>query len=186
MRLSSGFSCTKGFLLILAALIYLDGQGLVLQSILACIIHELGHWAMILLAGGRVQELRLTVVGAEMKLDTQYPLSYGREVAAALAGPAANLLAAWFSALCGCHLFAGLNLCFGVLNLVPVFPLDGGRALLFALAAFDLRITDVVIRGVSAVFSGAFLGLGWAAWQAWGNMTLLFAAIWLIVGMLKS
>lgn len=186
MRLSSGFSCSKGFLLVLAALIYLDGQGLVLWSILACVIHELGHWVMIMLMGGKVRALRLTVVGAEMKLDTQHSLSYGREVAAALAGPAANLLTAWISVLGGWHLFAGLNLCFGVLNLIPVFPLDGGRALSFALAVCDLQVADIIIRALSVVFSGVLLGLGWAAWRECGNITLLCTAIWLTSKVLKS
>lgn len=182
----SRFSCSKGFLLVLAVLIYLDGQRLVLWSLFACTIHELGHWVMILLMGGKVRALRLTMVGAEMKLDTRNSLSYGREVAAALAGPALNLLTAWICILGGWYLFAGLNLCFGILNLVPVFPLDGGRALAFALAASDLHASDTIIRVISIVFSGVLLGLGFAAWREWGNMTLLITAIWLIGGMLKS
>lgn len=164
----------------------MDGQRLVLWSLLACTIHELGHWLMLLLMGGKVQALRLTIVGAEMKLDTRNSLSYGREVVAAMSGPAFNLLTAWICILCGWYLFAGMNLCFGFLNLVPIFPLDGGRALSFALAAADLPASDTIIRVISIVFSGALLGLGFAAWREWGNMTLLITAIWLIGGMLKS
>lgn len=180
------FTCSKGFLLILAILIYVDGQHIVLWSLFACIIHEAGHWITIHLMGGNIQELRLTVVGAEMKLDPRNSFSYGREVVVALAGPAFNLLAAWICILGEWHLLAGLNLCFGILNLLPIFPLDGGRALTFAFEALDLTATDTVIRGISIVFSGILLGLGFFAWRTWGNITLFFAAIWLIVGMLKS
>lgn len=184
--MSTRFSCSRGFLLLLAALLYLDGQGVVLWSLLACFVHEFGHWSVILLAGGRVCALRLTAVGAEMTLDSEHPLSYAGEVAAALAGPAANLLMAGLSALGGWYLFVGLNLCFGALNLVPVFPLDGGRALTFALEGAELRGADRILRAASVVFSGALLGLGWAAWRSMGNLTLLCTALWLMYKVMKS
>lgn len=168
-----------------AALIYLDGQGLVLLGALACLLHEAGHWAAISLLGGRVCALRLTAVGAEMKLDPCRPLSYGREFAAALAGPAVNLVTACFSIWKGWFLFAGMNFCFGVLNLLPIAPLDGGRALSCALNARWPRMADTVVRAISVVFSGALLGLGWAAWKGWGNLTLLCAAVWLLLGVLS-
>lgn len=171
--------------MILAALIYLDGQGVVLWSIFSCAIHELGHWTVILLLGGKVHALRITAVGAEMELDPLHSLSYGKEIVAALAGPAVNLMIAGIAAFCGWHLFAGLNLCFGVLNLSPVFPLDGGRALMFALTGLGLSIADMIIRVVSVVFSGVLLGLGWAAWRNWGNVTLFCTALWLTYKVLK-
>ena len=169
----------------MAGLIYLDGQGLVLWSLFACIIHEMGHWITIWLLGGKVRALRLTMIGAEMELDTRCQLSYGREVAASLAGPAANLLAAWLSVIGEQYLFAGLNLCFGIMNLIPIFPLDGGRALSFALAKYSLQASDMIVRGISIVLSGILLGLGWAAWRMWGNITLLCTSIWLMLGVLK-
>ena len=179
------FSCSKGFLLMLAVLIYLDGQGLVLQSILACAAHELGHWLFILLLGGKVRALRLTAVGAEIKLNTYYPLSYSREIAVSLAGPVVNLMLAAIAVWGGWHLFAGLNLCLGVLNLLPIDPLDGGCALKLALKGGNVRAADRIVEIISIVFSGALFGLGWMAWLSWGNITLLCIAAWLIVGVLK-
>lgn len=178
-------SCSKGFLLILAVLIYLDGQGVVLQSIIACTAHELGHWSLILLLGGKVRTLRLTAVGAEIELDTNYPLSYGREIAVSLAGPAVNLVLTSVAVLGGLHLFAGLNLCLGVLNLLPIEPLDGGCVLKLALTGSNVRAADRIVKVISIVFSGALFGLGWMAWLRWGNITLLCTAAWLIGGVLK-
>ena len=179
-------TCSTGFLLITAALIYLDGQGLVLRGALACILHEAGHWVAVVLLGGGVRALRLTAVGAEMMLDPRHPLSYPRECIVALAGPAVNLLTAWLCLHCGWYLFAGMNLCFGFLNLLPISPLDGGRALSCLLSVRWPRIADTVVYTFSAVFSGALLGLGWAAWRGWGNLTLLFTALWLLTGALRS
>lgn len=155
------------------------------RSVLACALHETGHWATVKILGGNVCSLRLTAVGAEMELDSRCPLSYGRETAAALAGPLVNLLTAWVSALNEWYLFAGLNLCFGILNLLPVYPLDGGRALACVLASCCPGHADAVLRVISILFSGAFLGLGWAAWRGWGNLNLFCVAMWLLAGTLK-
>lgn len=169
-----------------AALIYLDGQGIVLRGILACVLHEAGHWAMIRLLGGGVCAFRLTAVGAEMVLDPCKPLSYGREAVASLAGPAVNLLLTWFCTQNGWYVFAGLNFCFGLLNLLPIRSLDGGRALSCALITRWPRMADAVVRAASVLLSGALLGLGWAAWRGWGNLTLFWTALWLMLGSLKD
>lgn len=182
----SALTCSKGFLLILAALIYLDGAKFVFQFLLASALHEAGHWLAIRCMGGRVCALRLSAVGAEMELDQRRALSYGRETAAALAGPAMNLLAAGCAIWREWYLFAGINLCLGVLNLIPASPLDGERALTNFLYACGLDCADRISNGISVAFSGGFLGLGWAAWRKTGNLSLLIAALWLVAGTIKS
>ena len=87
-----------GALLMLAALYYLDGQGVLPLALLACALHEAGHWLATRALGGRITALRLTCVGAEMRLSARYPLGYAGQCIAALAGPCANLAAAWAAA----------------------------------------------------------------------------------------
>lgn len=179
-------TCSTGFLFILAALIYLDGQGIVLRAILAAALHECGHWTTIILLGGRIRTLRLSAVGAEMELDASCPLSYPKEALAAFAGPAVNLLLTALSVQAQWYLFAGLNLSLGLFNLLPVRMLDGGRILSCLLNAFAPERAQWVVNAVSVLLAGALLGLGWAAWRQWGNLTLLCVAAWLTVGVLKS
>ena len=132
MRLGS-VEFTGGFLLLTAWLNYLDRQGVVPLALLACALHELGHWAALRALGARVRRVRLTAVGAEMEVDRT--LSYGGELLAALDGPGANLaLALAFSPLTGGGLFAGLNLALACFNLLPVGQMDGGRVLRCVLA----------------------------------------------------
>ena len=134
MRMRLGrVEVTGGFLLLTAWLNYLDRQGVVPLALLACALHELGHWAALRALGARVRRVRLTAVGAEMEVDRT--LSYGGELLAALAGPGANLaLALAFSPLTGGGLFAGLNLALACFNLLPVGQMDGGRVLRCVLA----------------------------------------------------
>ena len=67
---------SAGALLLGAALYYLDEQGVLLMAFCACALHELGHWLVIRALGGRVTALRITCVGAEMRLSARCPLGY--------------------------------------------------------------------------------------------------------------
>ena len=155
---------SAGALLLGAALYYLDEQGVLLMAFCACALHELGHWLVIRALGGRVTALRITCVGAEMRLSARCPLGYWQQIAAALAGPAVNLLAARMAAGLGtegAYCFAGLNLALAAFNLLPAVQLDGGRILwcILALLTSEER-AERLLRG---------------------NLTLLITAVWLLV-----
>ena len=177
---------SKGFFLIAALLIYLDGQGLVLWYLCAMLVHEFGHLAVIYCLGSGVHFVRLTALGAEIKLDMSRPLSYGRECIAILAGPLASITAAWICAQCNWYLLTGANLSFGIINLFPIGCLDGGRILTCVLSMKWPNKADAVGHWISTVFSGILLGLGWTAWRRWGNLTLLLASVWLAAVAVKN
>lgn len=188
MRLPhSRLSISPGFLVLLALLCYLDqGVDLLGLGLLACALHELGHWLAICLLGGKITRLRLTAVGAELALDGSRPLSYGQECIAALAGPAASLFTAELAAREQLFLLAGLSLGQGLFNLLPILPLDGGRALgllLTSLGEEDRARKAMCI--LSAVLSGVLLGGGLVLLRVFGNPTLLVTAAWLTAGQMK-
>lgn len=170
---------TGGFLLLLAWLNYCDGQGLLPVAVCSAALHELGHWWTIRMLGGKVTKLRLSAVGAEMRVEGI--MSYGREVLCALAGPAVNLVLAIGGARMEAEVFAGLNLVFGLFNLLPLGVLDGGRALQCVAGAIldpeRAHRLSVILNQVLSVLlvlcGGTVLGMG-------GNITLLVVAVWLI------
>lgn len=99
-----------------------------LAAAAAACSHELCHLAAVYLLGGRV--FRVTVGPFGAVIDTE-GIGGAREGLCALAGPAGSLLL-----VCLIHKFPMLGLCGlvqGIFNLLPIYPMDGGRALLWLL-----------------------------------------------------
>ena len=136
------------FAIVLAAL---DRNGSVLPILCAMAVHELAHIVMMLACGGQVR--RLTLRFADLHIAAS-GLGYRQELLSALAGPLVNLI-------CGAAFcmqrpsFAAYSLMLGIYNLLPVWPLDGGRAIRCALLA---RLPLAQAERVSALIS--FLSCG--------------------------
>lgn len=127
IRISPGFCLLTGWFTAV------NGWKLLAAVLGAAALHELGHWLMLRLMGAQIRGLRIGVLGAVLETDSA-GLSYGRELAAVLAGPGANLLGALALAPWGTEMAVGAQLVLGGFNLLPVRPLDGGRALCLALS----------------------------------------------------
>lgn len=146
----------------------------------AAAFHELGHYLVLRAFGAEVSGLRLGILGAVLETDSAR-LSYGKELAAVLAGPGANLLlAVGLTAFGGGRwpVFAGANLVLCAFNLLPIRPLDGGRALYLAvswLAGPSAGEAAARWVGMVCALSLAVL-LGCVMWQSGGSLWLLPAA----------
>lgn len=122
---------SAGFWLLIAWFTWANGWRLLLTVLGAASVHELGHCLALEFQGARITGLRVGVCGAVLEAE-RARLSYGGELLAVLAGPGANLLCALL--LCALHgagweIAAGANLVLCGFNMLPVRPLDGGRAL---------------------------------------------------------
>ena len=186
MALAERLRISPGVPLLLAAFVWLASPLLLGAILSAAVCHELGHWLVIRALGGRVTALRITCVGAEMRLSARCPLGCWQQIAAALAGPAVNLLAARMAAGLGtegAYCFAGLNLALAAFNLLPAVQLDGGRILwcILALLTSEERAERLLRVLSSALAVGLVLGALLLLWQGRGNLTLLITAVWLLV-----
>lgn len=158
-----------------------DGlQSLVmLVAVFGCVfLHELGHAAMASAYGIRTGAITLYPIGGVAALD-RLPRSAGPELLIAAAGPAVNFALA---ALLGLMLAVGwvgfhaapdrfllmllaANLQLGLFNLLPIFPMDGGRILRALLSSFVGRVKATVVAAglgqvLALVGAGVFLMQG--------------------------
>lgn len=115
---------TAGACILWAFLVLVLPLQLLMAAGAAAVFHELCHILAVRLCGERI--LFLSVGAGGMLMETT-PMTPGRELACTLAGPVGSFLL-----LLPCRFFPMISLCAlvqGCFNLLPVYPLDGGRVL---------------------------------------------------------
>ena len=168
-------------------------QGVIfILALFACVVaHEFGHALMARRYGIRTPDITLLPIGGLARLE-RMPEKPVQEIAVALAGPAVNVvIAAVLILVLGAGVdadalqalenptvsflvrLATVNVFLVVFNLIPAFPMDGGRVLRAVLAMRYSRVhaTQIAARiGQGLAFFFGFLGL-------MGNPMLIFIAI---------
>ena len=178
-----------------------DGGDAALRNVLfivllfACVLlHEFGHILTARRFGVKTPEVTLLPIGGVASLE-RIPEKPGQELAVALAGPAVNIVIAFALILAAGAVIpqemqkiddprismvarlAGANLFLAIFNLIPAFPMDGGRVLhaLLTMKMGPQRATQMAAHiGQGFAFVLGFAGL-------FGNPMLLFIAIFVYV-----
>jgi len=149
----------------------------VLTSLLlfaSVLFHELAHSLVARKQGEEVKRITLFILGgvAQISGEPKEPL---REFTMALAGPLASFVLAGFYGILSFLLHSAsrplsaaaiylaiINVALGVFNLLPGFPMDGGRVLRSLIWKFtgDLRKATRIASRVGQVFAFFFIVLG--------------------------
>ncbi len=135
------------------------------------LLHELGHAMMAKKFGIKTKEIQLTPLGGVAKMEAIPPES-SKEIAISLAGPAVNYALALlmfglskndfgYSANNFIESFFWSQVVLGTFNLLPVFPMDGGRVLraILQLHYTRLKATQLSVK-VANVCAIILVGLG--------------------------
>ncbi len=168
-----------------------NGLAFIVLLFLCVLLHEFGHIFTARAFGIRTPDVILLPIGGVSHLE-RIPEKPSQELLVAIAGPAVNvvigaaLLAIGGASLSSAHLtalananasmidrLAVVNLFLALFNLIPAFPMDGGRVLraLLATRLGRVRATEIAATiGQGVAFALGFLGLFF-------NPLLIFIAI---------
>ena len=179
----------------------LTATAMIVALFLCVLLHEFGHSLVAQRLGIEIRSITLLPIGGISNLES-LPEKPADEVKITVAGPLVNVVLApiFFGVglLLGAvprvptDLFTGigsvgqfffylgyLNVVLAVFNLLPAFPMDGGRLLrgLLATRLGAVRATDIASR-VGQLFAVAFFLIGLLS----GNFLLLLIAVFIFFG----
>lgn len=178
------------FVMLCCVFAYYGYFALLCSYLLCLIIHEMAHSLMAARLGYKLNHIKIMPHGASIGGNNIY-FSYKDEVFIAVAGPLSNFvlliltMALWWlwpSAYVYTLDFFVANAVVGVVNLLPVYPLDGGRVLLALLSQKISRKTAVRILRIIGVIISSCIITGFVVSTFFvPNYTMLFFGVFLFV-----
>ncbi|HHT17168.1 MAG TPA: hypothetical protein GXZ77_05590 [Papillibacter sp.] len=177
-----------GALFALAAVYFFDTVEFALIVLLAAVVHELGHFLACRALGLCIDSFEIALWGLNIRVEGVMP--YRADVMAALSGPLMSLVFSFIAAAFGRYagfeggyLLAGVSFLFFFLNILPIYPLDGGRALYALIAS---RFGQDRADKVSAVVGCALIlmllsGGAYIFIHTRVNISLLLVGMWLLL-----
>lgn len=176
-------------------LLMYDRSGISALCIASSVLHETGHIAALKITKSAPQKIKIGPGGMKLTDNRLLERSYKKDIAAALSGPAINiisflLLYLFWKILSHDFLLmaAAVSLIIGLFNLLPIAPLDGGR-ILYSLICIksDPLTAHKIITVMSAIILLPTATIGFYFLLKSGyNATLLFTSFYLTYLILKQ
>jgi len=131
-----------------ALLLYILPLNLVISVFLASTIHELSHLLAVKACNGKIRQIDLKPYGVVIHADALPSLT---SVLCLLAGPLGSLslifLSEYFPILSVCGFIQG------IFNLIPIYPLDGGRIMYIFISVTSYKNKDLIFHRIENTVS---------------------------------
>lgn len=186
-------------------LFYLTKQIKIYATIMVlCIIHELGHVVMGIIMGLKIEKIEIMPLGLSVSFkinidDYNKKIKKGnilqfKKIAIAAAGPFTNLVMLLIVLntnmnlkIVSSEILAYANILIMLFNLLPIYPLDGGRILKEFIHIFEGSIkSKVYIRKISKAVMILLTMIGSIAIIYLRNVAVFFIIIYLWIVVIKE
>ncbi|MGI6267940.1 MAG: site-2 protease family protein [Acutalibacteraceae bacterium] len=180
------------FSAVIMLLMIFDKSNTAVFALMAAVLHEFAHLACLIFFEQPPKNVEINALGMKISRGQNTKLSLGKEAIVALAGPLMNFSVAFFTALLTnmswTNKAIAINLSLAIFNLLPIFELDGGRAIYYLLC---IKMQEKTASRVLTVFSVVTLFflylLGFLVlFKTKYNFTLIMATIYLTVLMITK
>ena len=176
-------------------LLITDFAPLIIPYLLAVILHELGHAFAAKKLGYKLNKIYILPYGACLSFD-DFAFNPHDEIKIALAGPLVNIVLIiitvslwWLFPACYIftYAFAISNFSLAFFNLLPAFPLDGGRVFVGLFSLKNKRKKGFkIISWLNIIFSALFFILFLISCFFGFNLSYALTGIFLILGIIES
>jgi len=141
------------FLIILISFLFSDKIKMFLTSYYMCYLfitfHELSHILIASIFGKKIRKIKLSIAGVCVNFFEYKDIKYLKNICIYMAGPLSNVLFAFIFK--NINFIFEINIFLSVLNLMPVFPLDGYHIINETVSVFNENIRGFIINTIQIV-----------------------------------
>ena len=181
LRLNSFFIEIENlFIIVLISFFFSDKIKLFLTSYFVCylfiIFHELSHIIFASIFGKKIRKLKLSIAGVCVVFNNNDGLKIIKKIIIYLAGPLGNIILALLFR--NIDFVFEINIFLAILNLMPVYPLDGYNILKCILTFFN-KIN--CLKSIEFIFLSLFLVVSTITFFMYFNPSLIIFFMYIIL-----
>ena len=96
-------------------------------SFIFILLHELGHAITGIILGLKIKKININVFGLSIEFENYGKERLNNKIIIDMAGPAINIITFIIAVIFKNEEIAYINILLAIINLLPIYPLDGGR-----------------------------------------------------------